>query len=62
MELTRQGAGAGLSFVRQTDVVDDLLHLCLHLLLRQALQTGVEPNVLLHCQPGLQQTIIQSSP
>lgn len=54
MELTRQGAGAGLSFVRQTDVVDDLLHLCLHLLLREALQTGVEPNVLLHRQPGIQ--------
>lgn len=54
MEPTRQCARAGLSFVRQADVVDNLLHLSLHLLLRQALQSGVEPNVLLHRQPGLQ--------
>lgn len=54
MELTRQCARAGLPFVRQADIVDNLLHLSLHLLLRQALQPGIEPNVLLHRQPGLQ--------
>lgn len=37
--------------MRQADVVDDLLHLSLHLLLRQTLQTGIEPDVLLHRQP-----------
>ena len=58
--LTGQGAGARLAFVRQADVVDDLLHLCLHLVLRQALQTGVEPDVLLYGQPAPDQTITES--
>ena len=53
--LTGQGAGAGLSFVRQPDIVHDLLHLSLHLLLRQPLQTAVEPDVFLNRQPGSQQ-------
>lgn len=50
--LTRQRAGAGLSFVRQSDIIHDVLHLGLHLLLRQPLQTSVEPDVFLHRQPG----------
>ena len=41
--------------MRQADVVDDLLHLSLHLLLRQTLQTGIEPDVLLHRQPGTEE-------
>lgn len=42
--------------MRQPNIIHNLFHLCLHLLLWQALQTGVEPDVFLHCQPGLQQT------
>lgn len=38
--------------MRQPDVVHNLLHLGLHPLLGQALQTSVEPDVLLHRQPG----------
>ena len=50
--LTGQRAGEGLAFVRKADVIDDLLHLSFHLLLRQTLQPGVEPDMLLYCQPG----------
>lgn len=53
--LTGQRAGARLAFVRQSDIIHNLFHLSLDLLLWQALQTGVEPDVFLHCQPGLQQ-------
>lgn len=53
--LTGQRVATTLAFVRQADVVDDLLHLSLHLLLRQTLQTGIEPDVLLHRQPGAEE-------
>ncbi len=42
--------------MRQSDIIHNLFHLSLHLLLCQPLQTGVEPDVFFHCQPGLQQT------
>lgn len=45
-----------MPFVRQSDVVHNLFHLGLHFLVRQPLQTGVEPDVFLHRQPGLRQT------
>ena len=51
MRLTRQGVGASVSFVRQSDIVHNLFHLCLHLFLGQPLQTAVEPDVFLDCQP-----------
>lgn len=49
--LTWQGVGARLSFVRQSNIVHDLIHLSLHLLLRKPLKTGVKPDVLLDSQP-----------
>lgn len=42
--------------MRQSDIVHNLFHLSLHLLLCQPLQTGIEPDVFLDCQPGLKQT------
>lgn len=38
--------------MRKAHVVDDLLHLGLHPLLGETLQTAVEPDVLFHRQPA----------
>lgn len=38
--------------MRQAEVHHNLLHLRLHLLLRQTLQTCIKPDVFLHGEPG----------
>lgn len=47
-----QSAGSGTAFVLQPRVLQDVLDLTFHLLLRQTFESGVEPNVLFHCQPA----------
>lgn len=42
--------------MRQSDIIHNLFHFRFHLLLWQAFQTGVEPDVFLNCQPELHQT------
>lgn len=39
--------------MRQSNIIHNLFHFSLHLLLWQAFQTGVEPDVFLNCQPEL---------
>lgn len=49
---TREVPGLLPALMGQPCVLDQLVHLRLHLLLRQPLQAPVEPDVLLHCQAG----------
>lgn len=56
MPHTWQLAGPGFAFMWKASIIQDLLHLSLHFLLRQTLQTGVEPDVLFYGQPEIPQT------
>lgn len=55
MPHTWQLAGPGFAFVWKASIGQDLLRLSLHFLLRQTLQTGIEPDVLFYCQPEIPQ-------
>lgn len=49
---TRELVATRFAFMRQAEVHHNLLHLRLHLLLRQTLQTRIKPDVFLHGEPG----------